>query len=105
MSCKDSLLVGWGGATDGVDDNISCPLVVVDDEDSSLELEGCTLQLHPDSTHSLPATLLGGRMSSQVKAVNCKLVGPAPGSSSAEVVGVLTQQHAAATLVGDGVGS
>jgi hypothetical protein len=100
LCCKDSLLVGWGGATDQLRDNTSCPVAAVMDAGSSLELDGCTIQLHPDSTHSLTTSLLGAVAHAQVKAVNCKFVGPAPGQSPAKSYGAFLQQDASGTLVG-----
>jgi hypothetical protein len=102
LSCKNSLLVGWGGATDHEDD-CSCPVVGADRQGSSLELEGCTIQLHPDSKHSLFTALLDASAHAQVKAVNCKFVGPVPENCTDRPYGVALQEAATMTLVGGGV--
>jgi hypothetical protein len=105
LFCKDSLLVGWGGATDRQEQNMSCSVVTARENGSSLELEGCTIQLHPDSTHSLPTPLLAASGHAQVKAANCKFVGPAPGQSTAMSYGAALQDNASGTLVGGGEAS
>jgi hypothetical protein len=105
LTCHDSLLVGWGGATDRQEHNMSSPVATVMETGSSLELERCTIQLHPDSTHSLPTPLLAASGHAQVKAVSCKFVGPAPGQSTAKAVGAALQDNASGTLVGDDVAS
>jgi hypothetical protein len=99
LTCKDTLLVGWGGATDSPDNNMSCPVAGVHHKGSSLELEGCTLQLHPESTHVLNTTLVAAASHAQVKGVSCKFVGPAPESSTARDYGVIAQQNATVGLV------
>jgi hypothetical protein len=103
LSCKDSLLIGWGGATDKPQDNVSCPIVIVDKAGGSLDLERCTIQLHPDSTHVLNTYLMAARVDAEIKASNCKFVGPAPGKSSGKAYGVSIQHNAAAAMVGGGV--
>jgi hypothetical protein len=80
LTCKDSWLVGWGGAFD--EDTLSCPVVAADGPRSALQLQGCTVQLHPDSTHSRPAILMCARGHASITATGCKLIGPAPGSTS-----------------------
>jgi hypothetical protein len=37
LTCKDSLLVGWGGGTD--QDNLSCPVVSLWHEEPCLDLD------------------------------------------------------------------
>jgi hypothetical protein len=102
LTCKDSLLVGWGGATDRAEDNIGCP-VTGSVKQGSLSLEGCTIQLHPDSTHVLDSLLMGSSVDGQVKATSCRFVGPAPGRSSGATTGVAVQHKAHGNLVGAAV--
>jgi hypothetical protein len=99
LTCKDTLLVGWGGATDNPQDNTSCSVAGAYEESTRLELEGCTLQLHPDSTHSLNTSLLHAHGHAQVQAVNCKLVGAAPGNCEVKQYGVMAQGSATVNLV------
>jgi hypothetical protein len=84
LTCKDSLLLGWGGASD--QDYTSCPVVRVDGPGSTLQLQGCTVQLHPDSKHTRLAAILMATDHASATASSCKLVGPAQGSLPAAAV-------------------
>jgi hypothetical protein len=88
--------VGWGGAA--VEDDISCPVLAADCPGSALQLQGCTVQLHPDSSHSQPTLILMARDHASITASSCKLIGPAPGSTSMAVMAV-AGAHAAIALV------
>jgi hypothetical protein len=79
LTCKDSLLVGWGGARDQDDD--SCPVVAAVCQGSTVQLQRCTMQLHPESTHSMMAVILDAMDHASIQASSCKLIGPAPGSA------------------------
>jgi hypothetical protein len=59
----------------------------------------CTLQLHPESKQVLPGAVLVALKSSRLKATECRLIGPAPGSSSIDEYGVEAEEHAIVTLV------
>jgi hypothetical protein len=101
VTCRDTVLVGWGGATDeDAEERASCPVAGVEEKSTRLELEGCTLQLHPDSTHVLPTSLLCARRHGRIQAANCRMVGPAPGSCTAMQYGVWAQAGAVVNLVG-----
>jgi hypothetical protein len=80
LSCKDSLLVGWGGVND--QGNISAPILEAAFTGSTMALQGCTLQLHPDSSYHMPANMMFARDDASITLSGCKLVGPAPGKSS-----------------------
>jgi hypothetical protein len=101
LSCKNSLLVGWGGFTE-YEDDCSCPIAGAARQGSSLVLDGCTIQLHPDSKHSLFTSLLGAAIHAQVKAVNCKFVGAVPSNCRGRADAAVLQEGATMTLVGDG---
>jgi hypothetical protein len=98
LTCKDSLLVGWGGATD--QDANRCNVVHTYGPGTSVVLEGCTLQYHPDSMHSLWTALVVAIERSHVSLSQCRLVGPAPGTASDTGFGVRAEQDATITLVG-----
>jgi hypothetical protein len=98
LTCKDSLLVGWGGATD--QDDSSCSIVRAFDQGTSLVLEGCTLQYHPDSKHSLSFYMVKAFDHAHVSLSQCRLVGPAPADASTAGCGVQAQCYATITLVG-----
>jgi hypothetical protein len=97
LTCKDSLLVSWGGATDV--DNTSCPVLAASGPGSVLQLQKCTLQLHPDSVHPEPAMIFYARDYASVTASGCKLVGPAPGSTSEITSAAGAEAHATVVLV------
>jgi hypothetical protein len=80
VTCKDSLLVGWGGASD--EDDICCPVVDASGAGSNMTVKGCTLQLHPNSRYPKIAVVVRAIDSGSATASDCKLIGPAPGSSS-----------------------
>jgi hypothetical protein len=97
LTCKDSLLVGWGGAADH--DTGSCPIVGAVESGTSVEMQGCTLQYHPDSKHTLDTSLLMVANSAQVALSQCRLVGPAPGNTTAITSGLGVSAGSTATLV------
>jgi hypothetical protein len=118
LTCKDSLLVGWGGATD--QDIDSASIVYVSDQGAAASFEGCTLQYHPDSQHMplvltgqgcttsspdtpLPSSLVVTEQHGRVDMSQCQLVGPAGGASESAAptgFGVRAGTHATITLVG-----
>jgi hypothetical protein len=97
LTCKESMLVGWGGATD--EDMVTCPVLRAEEPGSILKLQGCSVWLHPDSTHPLPAVILLAMDQASIRASGCKLTGPAPGSSPAKAVGAGADTHATIALV------
>jgi hypothetical protein len=105
LTCKDSLLVGWGGAVDHPG-AIGCSVAMAT-HNASLDLEACTLRLHPDSTHLVPTPVLFAKQHAHAKATDCKLVGPWPGSltdsgmmvAGSDIVGAGVDTHASMTLV------
>jgi hypothetical protein len=98
LTCKDSLLVGWGGASD--QDDICCPILETQHSGSTLKVEGCTLQLHPDSRYSKPAVILRATDHASIRASGCRLVGPTPGNSSTMIVAAMAEAHGTIALVG-----
>jgi hypothetical protein len=62
-------------------------------------LHRCTVQLHPDSGHVLDTGLLWAMQASRMRATECRLTGPTPGSSSATAAGVGAYSKAAVSLV------
>jgi hypothetical protein len=98
LTCKDSVLVGWGGALE--DDDISCPVLEAQHPGSTINVERCTLQLHPDSTYSKPAIILRATEHASVTAADCKLIGPAPANSSGTMdTAAFAESHATICLV------
>jgi hypothetical protein len=97
LTCKDSVLVGWGGALEG--DNISCPVLEAQHPGSTINVERCTLQLHPDSTYPKLAIILKAAQRASIIATDCKLVGPAPGNSSGRETAAFAETHATICLV------
>jgi hypothetical protein len=97
LTCKDSFLVGWGGASDQED--IGCPVLMSGCPGSTLKLQGCTVQLHPDSTHPKPAVILMATDHASITASGCKFIGPAPGSQSREHGAAAALEQAAIALV------
>jgi hypothetical protein len=98
LTCKDSVLVGWGGILK--DDGISCPLLQAGSCGTSVNVQQCTVQLHPDSTYPKPAVLLRATERASVTATDCKLTGPAPGNSSGMDTAATADTRAAICLVG-----
>jgi hypothetical protein len=76
------------------DRNIHVPACV-------LRVHRCCVQFHPDSRHPLRACLLRARGSSHLRATECRLVGPKPGSSSITEYGVATDFDATVSLVSE----
>jgi hypothetical protein len=97
LTCKDSVLVGWGGALE--DDIVSCPVLEVEDPGSSLKLQGCTVQLHPHSIQHRATILLRAMEHGTIRASGCKLVGPAPGSASGKSFATSVETHGVIALV------
>jgi hypothetical protein len=97
LTCKDSLLVGWGGATDQYIDN--CHIDWACDRGTSAELQGCTLQYHPDSRHSRSFCLVVAVDQSHVSLSHCPLVGPAPGDAVSRGYGICSEDDGTITLV------
>jgi hypothetical protein len=97
LTCKDSLLVGCGGAAD--DDDHSCPIVLVYDQGTSVKMQGCTLQYHPDSKHTLDSFVVAAAESAHAALSQCRLVGPAPGNTTGSRSGIAAIQQGTATLV------
>jgi hypothetical protein len=116
LTCKDSLLVGWGGATD--QDFESASVVLALGQGAAVSLEGCTLQYHPDSQHTptvlahqglavagrpgdpLPGSLVVADWHVRVDLTQCQLVGPAFRGAAFTGVGVRAGRHVTITLVG-----
>jgi hypothetical protein len=87
LTCSDSVLVGWGGATEDRSDLIqalSCPVAEAGYMGATVKLQGCTVQLHPDSWNPEAALLLRSSHHASLTAAGCKLVGPAPGNAPPE---------------------
>jgi hypothetical protein len=97
VTCKDSLLVGWGGATD--QDDYSCPIVMAAEQGTSVKMQGCTLHYHPDSKHTLDAYLLLADKGAHAVLSQCRLVGPAPANASGTRPCIAAIQKGTATLV------
>jgi hypothetical protein len=57
------------------------------------------VQFHPNSRQARDACVLIAVESSLIKARECRLIGPAPGSSSGREIGVAANTHATASLV------
>jgi hypothetical protein len=86
LTCKDSLLVGWGGAAD--QDMNSCPVVLASNQGTSVKVQGCTLQYHPDSKHTLDTFVVLARLDARMALSQCRLVGPAPGNTTGRNIGI-----------------
>jgi hypothetical protein len=117
LTCKDSLLVGWGGATD---QHLESSCVVCVSDQGVAALEGCTLQYHPDSKHvpvvltrhgqgcsveglpdnPLPSSLVVADQHCHVDLLKCQLVGPAFRDAAPTGFGVRAGAHATVALVG-----
>jgi hypothetical protein len=97
LTCKDSVLVGWGGAVEHI--NASCPLVSARSVGTSLKLQDCVVQFHPDSRHPKPVGLLRAVTQGSTTASGCKLVGPAPGSCSERMFAAAAEDHGAISMV------
>jgi hypothetical protein len=97
LTCKDSVLVGWGGALE--DDDISCPVLETMGRKATINVQRCTLQLHPDSTYLKPAIILRATEHASITATDCKLIGPAPGSSSGGETAATAETNATICLV------
>jgi hypothetical protein len=117
LTCKDSLLVGWGGATD--QDCDSASVVHVSDQGAAASFEGCTLQYHEDSQHMplvltghgcakgspdnpMPSSMVVADQHGHLDMSQCHLVGPAGGtfgSAALTGLGVRAGRHATITLV------
>jgi hypothetical protein len=97
LTCKDSVLVSWGGALEG--EVISCPVLMAQHSGSTLSVQGCTVQLHPDSSHLKTPILLRAMEHGNIRASGCKLVGPAPGSAPGKIVAAEADTHGVIALV------
>jgi hypothetical protein len=97
LTCKDSLLVGWGGAAD-VHDH-SCSIVSATNQGTSVKVQGCTLQYHPDSKHTLDSFVVVATESAHAGLSQCQLVGPAPGDTTGRRFGIGAIAGGTATLV------
>jgi hypothetical protein len=115
LTCKDSLLVGWGGATD--QDSESSSVINVSGRGVAA-CEGCTLQYHPDSQHMptvmfqegsyvqgqpdnpMPSSLVVADEHGHVDLSQCQLVGPAYRSAALTGMGVRAEAYATINLVG-----
>jgi hypothetical protein len=80
-------------------DDISCPVLEVQDCGTTATVQRCTLQLHPDSTYVRPAIVLRATHRASITATDCKLVGPAPGNSSGIDTAATAEAHATICLV------
>jgi hypothetical protein len=115
LVCKDSLLVGWGGATD--QDSESSSVVHVSDQGAAAIIEGCTLQYHPDSKHMptvlthhgcakaspdnpLPGSLVVADEHGHVDLSECQLVGPTARVADFTGLGIRAGTRATIHLVG-----
>jgi hypothetical protein len=103
LTCKDSLLVGWGEATDQPGGSEVLGVVHVDAPGTAATFDGCTLQYHPDSKH-IPMgliqpgggkdysadtiTLVAAKLFSHVALLNCQLVGPSHRGAESTGMGV-----------------
>jgi hypothetical protein len=97
LTCKDSLLVGWGGATDVYD--TSCGIIYAINQGTSVELHGCTLQYHPNSKHLLPTYLMVIALSAHASLSQCLLVGPAPEHAASSTAAATVAPEATLRLV------
>jgi hypothetical protein len=97
LTISGSLLVAWGGATD--QDKLTCPVVLARGRGTQMQLERCTLQMHPDSTHPLRTALVVAVDYPHVKLADCKLIGPTPGHSEIRAFAACANHHATVTLV------
>jgi hypothetical protein len=79
-------LIGWGGATDAQAN--SCAVVTATDQGTSVKMQGCTLQFHSDSKHTLENYLVLVVTSAHVALYECGLVAAAPGNTTVEAGGV-----------------
>jgi hypothetical protein len=62
-------------------------------------MEGCTLQFHPDSTHTLGTYVVLAYESAKVALSQCQLVGPAPGNAKGMRSGIAAIKEGTAILV------
>jgi hypothetical protein len=97
ITCKDSMLVGWGGPSGNL--GLSCPVAEAGGGGCTLKLQGCTVQLHPESSHPRAAIVLRATESASITATGCKLIGPAPGNSAMTDVALAAEQHGDVSLV------
>jgi hypothetical protein len=97
LTCKDSLLVGWGGATD--QDQSSCHIVCAAMPGSLIKMQRCTLQYHPDSKHTLGSDVVLVSECGHVALSQCRLIGPAPGNASPMRAGIGAMRGGTATMV------
>jgi hypothetical protein len=97
LTCKDSLLVGWGGATEF--NHSSCAIIGASRQGTSLKVQGCTLSYHPDSKHTREAHVLLVAESAHAALSQCRLIAPAPGNTTGKRCGIGAFAGGTATLV------
>jgi hypothetical protein len=89
--------VGWGGASGDL--GLSCPVAEAEGAGSTLKLQGCTVQLHPDSSHPSPVVVLHASRHASLTASGCKLAGPAQGKSMMKDIALAAGKYGDVSLV------